>query len=267
MPYHPAMTSSPAQYTDATRSSLQRIFGSGFTSPGGPEEMAELLDGIDITGKTVMDLGCGLGGDSLLLGSTFGAGRVVSADVDPGNLEVTARAVADAHLQEVIEPTLVEPGPMPFDDATFDLVHSKAMICHIDDKAALFREVHRVLKPGGVFAAADWMAGGDGPLSESYHAFADDLAAAGLVFFFKSPAAHADALAAAGFCDIELRDHSAAVKRIAEAMLENVLGEARNDLLATLGEDGYAGIIRRSRGRADALASGDLKFQFMTARK
>ena len=54
---------------------------------------------------------------------------------------------------------------------------------------------------------------------------------------------------------------------MAQSMLEDVLGAARHDLLETLGEDGYAGIVRRSRGRVDALASGDLMFQFMTATK
>ena len=117
-----------AQYSDATRDSLQRIFGKGFTSPGGREEMARLLDGLDLTGQTVMDLGCGLGGDSLLLGGPFGAGKVVSVDVDPGNLDVTGRAVREAGLEDVIAPTLVDPGPMPFPDGSFDVVHSKAMI-------------------------------------------------------------------------------------------------------------------------------------------
>lgn len=255
-----------AQYTEITRASLQRIFGKGFTSPSGNEEMSRLLNGLDLTGETVMDLGCGLGGDSLLLGGAFGAGKVVSVDVDPGNLEVTGQAVRDAGLEDIITPTLVEPGPMPFSDASFDAVHSKAMICHIQDKAALFSEVRRVLRPGGSLLAADWMAGPKERLSRSYHEFANDLADAGLIFFFETAAQHSNALEIAGFSEIELENVSSHVLSYAETLLESVMGEAKTDLQATLGDDGYAGILRRSRGRVDALASGDLQFQYIRAR-
>ena len=255
-----------AQYSDATRDSLQRIFGKGFTSPGGREEMARLLDGLDLTGQTVMDLGCGLGGDSLLLGGPFGAGKVVSVDVDPGNLDVTGRAVREAGLEDVIAPTLVDPGPMPFPDGSFDVVHSKAMICHIQDKAALFSEVQRVLRPGGSFVAADWMTGPGEILSQSYNDFANDLADAGLIFFFQTAAEHENALQTAGFAEIALEDASPHILNYAQALLDRVAGEAEADLRATLGEEGYAGILRRSRGRVDALASGDLQFQYIRAK-
>ena len=255
-----------AQYTDVIRESLQRIFGKGFTSPGGSQEMARLLNGLDLAGKTVMDLGCGLGGDSLLLGGVFGAKKVVSVDVDPGNLEVTGQIVREAGLQDVITPTLVEPGPMPFPGASFDAVHSKAMICHIQDKVALFSEVLRVLRPGGSFVAADWMTGPGDRLSRSYHDFANDLADAGLVFFFETAAKHRSALETAGFSEIELEDASPHVLSYSQIMLERVLGEAKADLQETLGDDGYAGILRRCRGRVDALASGDLQFQYIRAK-
>ncbi len=191
---------------------------------------------------------------------------MVSVDVDPGNLEVTGQIVREAGLQNVVAPTLVEPGPMPFPDGSFDAVHSKAMICHIQDKAALFSEVRRVLRPGGSFVAADWMTGPGDTLSQSYHDFANDLADAGLVFFFKSAAAHRAALETAGFSDIDLEDASPHVLTFAQTLLDRVEGEAKADLQATLGEEGYAGILRRSRGRVDALASGDLQFQYIRAR-
>ena len=49
------------------------------------------------------------------------------------------------------------PGPLPFADASFDIVFSKDALLHVPDKDALFAEIFRVLKPGGVFAASDWM--------------------------------------------------------------------------------------------------------------
>ena len=47
------------------------------------------------------------------------------------------------------------PGPLPFTDASFDVVFSKDALLHVPDKDALFAEIFRVLKPGGVFAAIE----------------------------------------------------------------------------------------------------------------
>src|SRR3546814_8380169 len=54
---------------------------------------------------------------------------------------------------------LVEPGPLPFAAGRFDAVFSKDALIHIPDKQGLYAEVLRVLRPGGAFAASDWLAG------------------------------------------------------------------------------------------------------------
>ena len=254
-----------AQYDDESRAGLQRIYGTGFTSPGGLTEMTQLLDGLDLTGKDVMDLGCGLGGDSLLLAGEFVAASVISVDVDPGNLKVTSDYVADADLGHIITPTLVEPGPLPFANDLFDGVHSKAMLCHLDDLAPMFQELRRVLKPDGTFFAADWMKGERDELSQSYHDFLSNLASAGLEFFFRTPQAHADALVEAGFENVELRDATPVVEAYARNIVEQVTGNARDDLAQSLGEGGYEAMVARNQSRLNALTNGDLKFQYIKA--
>lgn len=257
------------QYSDATRIGLQCIFGAGFTSPGGVDYMRLLLNGLDISGMTVLDLGCGLGGDSLLLGREFGAASVYSVDVDPENLAITETAVQEAGLEDTIHPTLVEPGPLPFEDSTFDVAHTKAMLCHIpaDDLTGLFVDVFRVLRPGGCLVAADWMAGPDSAASNSYKAFVDDLDRAGLRFFFKGVGEHVRALRAAGFESIDCRDMTKQIHAYAEDIVNQVEGAARDELIAAMGKDGYAGMVIRNRGRADALGTGDLQFQYIKAER
>ena len=56
---------------------------------------------------------------------------------------------------QVVEPEQ----PLPFADASFDVVFTKDAWLHVLDKPALLREVHRVLKPGGQLAGGDWMKG------------------------------------------------------------------------------------------------------------
>ena len=53
--------SEPGEYDAGMLALLQIIWGDGFLSPGGPDEVARLLEGSDIGDCEVLDIGCGLG--------------------------------------------------------------------------------------------------------------------------------------------------------------------------------------------------------------
>ena len=61
---------------------LEAMWGQGYLSPGGPEEVARVLEGIDLRGVTVLDIGCGSGGIAVDLVRNHGAGRVIGIDVE-----------------------------------------------------------------------------------------------------------------------------------------------------------------------------------------
>jgi SAM-dependent methyltransferase len=61
---------------------LQVIWGEGFLSPGGPQEVARLIADADLTGLSVLDIGCGAGGIDLALVRNHGAGYVTGLDVE-----------------------------------------------------------------------------------------------------------------------------------------------------------------------------------------
>src|ERR1700691_2146218 len=75
--------SEPGEYDDEMLTLLQIIWGDGFLSPGGGEEIMRLLEGSDITGCHVLDIGCGLGAIDEFLVTHFGAGSVLGIDIDP----------------------------------------------------------------------------------------------------------------------------------------------------------------------------------------
>ena len=102
------------------------------------------------------------------------------------------------------------PGPLPFADAAFDVVFSKDALLHVPDKDALFAEIFRVLKPGGVFAASNWMIGHDGEPSPEMKAY---IAAEGLSFAMASPARYAQAMRSAGFADVTVTRPQSLVSR------------------------------------------------------
>ena len=141
---------------------LEEMWGDGYLSPGGPEEVARVLDGIDLTGLDVLDIGCGSGGITVDLVRRHDAGRVVGIDVEVPVCDHARRRVERAGVADRVDIRLVEPGPLPFDDGSFDVVFSKDSIVHIADKETMCRDVFRVLRPGGWFVASDWLIAHDG---------------------------------------------------------------------------------------------------------
>jgi SAM-dependent methyltransferase len=68
---------------------------------------------------------------------------VVGVDLDP-------RVKENPLLDEAV---VVEPGPLPFGDGSFDLVFAIYVLEHVNDPVGFAREIHRILKPGGLFLA------------------------------------------------------------------------------------------------------------------
>ena len=103
-------------------------------------------------GHSVLDIGSGLGVDSFIAAAAAGeAGSVVGLDISKREVQHAAERAEKRGLQNV---SFVhgDMEKMPFDDDTFDVVISNGAFCLAPDKEAAFREIRRVLRPGGVFS-------------------------------------------------------------------------------------------------------------------
>ncbi len=100
------------------------------------------------------------------------------------------------------------------------------------DKDALFAEIFRVLKPGGVFAASNWMISHDGEPSPEMKAY---VAAEGLSFAMASPARYAQAMRRAGFADVTIRDRNPWYREVARGELERLKGPLYPTVAAAVG--------------------------------
>lgn len=250
------------QYSDAVLASMQSLYGKGFLSPGGAAEVFDIVEGLSIEGRDVLDLGCGIGGASAVLAGELGAARVLGIDVEPDSLEQAARLVEDAGLAERVSLELVTPGPLPLPDEAFDAIFTKDVFCHVPDKPALLAEAFRVLRPGGVFACGDWVEGEGGPETRdsrpAYEDWAARLAKSGLIFHFDPLSVYEAGLKAAGFGAVQVRDHSAWSERDGRRQLAQSESEAET-LRRTLGEEGYRNRVALTRSRVEALAGGSLR--------
>lgn len=213
---------------------LEAVWGEGFMSPGGAAEVARVIGNHDLTGRTVLDIGCGAGGIDIALVRHHGAGYVVGIDVEDSVLD-RARALIDAaDLAGRIGVVKVAPGPLPFPPAAFDVVFSKDSIVHIPDKHVLMAEVFRVLRPGGWFIASDWLIGSEGGPSPEMAAY---IAAEGLDFGMASPARYADAMSSAGFVAISTVSRNPWYREQARGELARLQGAEGQAVAAVVGAD------------------------------
>lgn len=99
-----------------------------------------------------LDLGAGRGIASYALAAD--GWNVTALEPDQGDI-VGAGAIRSLAAQSGLDITVVEERGenLPFDDASFDVVHARAVLHHANDLGGLCREVARVLKPGGTFIA------------------------------------------------------------------------------------------------------------------
>ena len=105
----------------------------------------------------ILDAGSGLGGPSRYLAQTYGC-RVSGVDLAPSYVAI-ARLLADrAGLSRVLQYEVGDLLALPFDDARFDAAYSQHVVMNIADRDRAYREIRRVLKPGGVFAFYDVLA-------------------------------------------------------------------------------------------------------------
>ncbi len=120
------------------------------------KELAELA-GI---GKAteVLDAGSGLGGPARYLAETYGC-SVSGVDLTPSFVEIAKLATARTNLGQLVNYRVGDLTALPFADGQFDVVWTQHVVMNIADRARVYSEFRRVLRPSGKLAFFDLVAG------------------------------------------------------------------------------------------------------------
>ncbi|WP_263971683.1 class I SAM-dependent methyltransferase [Leptolyngbya ohadii] len=105
----------------------------------------------DVRGKLLLDLGCGAGENSVYFASR--GARCVASDYSPGMVEVALKLAQSNGVN--VEGRVINAMAIDYPDNTFDIVYASNLLHHIPNPKLTIREIHRVLKPGGVMCFWD----------------------------------------------------------------------------------------------------------------
>ena len=112
--------------------------------------LAHLRAGMDL-----LDVGCGPASITADLAERVAPGRVVGLDAAAGALEAARATLRERGLSEQVEVTCGDVMALPFEDASFDVVHAHQVLQHLADPVGALAEMRRVTRPGGIVAVRD----------------------------------------------------------------------------------------------------------------
>jgi ubiquinone/menaquinone biosynthesis C-methylase UbiE len=184
---------------------------------GGLEATQELAAHMELTpGLRLLDVGSGIGGPARYFAETYGC-HVTGVDLTAEFVNVATSLTEMLNLNHLAEFKQASALHLPFAPAAFDRAYMIHVGMNIAEKAGVFREVRRVLKPGGLFVIFDNMRMADGPFRYPLPWALDETTS-----FVSEPRTYRNLLEHAGFAVERERDRSAYAVELTEQSMQKM---------------------------------------------
>lgn len=146
------------EYSEDYCTLLETAYGKGFLSEGGIEAIDDLVKGLKLDKKEILDIGSGLGAAAIHFAQKYNA-TTTGIEINQSMVDEANRRVLDKLQKQVKFLFYNDINHLPFEDESFELAFSKGVFLHLDveDKLTLFKEVFRVLKKDSYFVIGDWL--------------------------------------------------------------------------------------------------------------
>jgi len=245
------------EYHDAMIDMLQLVWGRDFMAPGGIGNVDKLVRGLEVRGRRVLDIGCGLGGPAFVLAEKYAA-EVVGIDIDERLTQHAERRARERGLSDRATFRAVEPGALPFQCEEFDLVLISGAMTQIEDKRGILTECLRVLRPGGWLTCYDWMRREHGE-SEGY---SEDMLywfeLEGLTYAMATPTGQLSIMREVGFENAEVEDRSEWYRREARVEYEQLRDSLYPQLLERMTKEDVDGFVENWRATVVVCEKGEM---------
>ena len=148
---------SMVDHTEARIEVLQRLFGPGFTSPGGPEYAVEMVKPLGLTPeRSLLDLSAGLGGGAAAIVKRFG-GWVTGYEMDPELAEWAPSVIGTLKGGDHVTVRGFAPESLSLRPDSFDCVLSRESMFVVRDREAMLKSIHAVLRDWGQLVITDYV--------------------------------------------------------------------------------------------------------------
>lgn len=148
---------STVDHTRARIDVLQRLFGAGYTSPGGPENAVEVVKPFGLTPEhSMLDLAAGLGGSATAVVQRY-AVWITGYEMDPELAEQAPTVVSTLKGGDHVTIRGYTPESLSLRPKSFDRVLSRESLFAVRDRMAMLKTIHGVLKDWGQCVITDYV--------------------------------------------------------------------------------------------------------------